>query len=67
MILKLIKEHLKDTYNVGTAINGSLALKFLETKKTDFQLLTDIRSGQSKYTAMVPQAPLEPMVGAILA
>ena len=39
MILKLIKEHLKDTYNVGTAINGSLALKFLETKKTDLILM----------------------------
>lgn len=39
MMLKLIKEHLKDTYNVATAINGSLALKFLETKKTDFILM----------------------------
>lgn len=39
MMLKLIKEHLKDIYNVATAINGSLALKFLETKKTDFILM----------------------------
>ena len=47
MILKLIKEHLKDTYNVGTAINGSLALKFLETKKTDLILMDYEMPGQT--------------------
>ncbi len=31
--------HLKDSYNVATAINGSLALKFLENKKTNLILL----------------------------
>lgn len=39
MMLKLIKEQLKDFYHVATAINGSLALKFLENKKTDLILL----------------------------
>lgn len=39
MMLKLIKEHLKDSYAVGTAISGSLALKFLQNKKTDMVLL----------------------------
>ncbi len=39
MMLKLIKEHLKDSYAVATAINGVIALKFLETKKTDLIIL----------------------------
>lgn len=39
MMLKLIKEHLKDSYNVATAISGSLALKFLESRKTNLILL----------------------------
>lgn len=39
MMLKLIKEQLKDTYTVATAISGSLALKFLENKKTDMIIL----------------------------
>ena len=39
MMLKLIKEQLKDTYSVATAINSSIAFKFLEKKKTDLILL----------------------------
>lgn len=39
MMLKLIKEQLKDNYTVATAINGSIALKFLENKKTDMIIL----------------------------
>lgn len=39
MMLKLIKEHLHDNYDVATAINGKIALKFLEKKKTDLILL----------------------------
>ncbi len=39
MMLKLIKEQLKDTYTVATAISGKLALKFLENKKTDLIIL----------------------------
>lgn len=39
MMLKLIKEQLKDSYTVATAINGAIALKFLESKKTDLIIL----------------------------
>lgn len=39
MLLKLIKEQLKDSYAVATAINGAIALKFLENKKTDLIIL----------------------------
>lgn len=39
MMLKLIKEQLKDAYTVATAISGSLALKFLENKRTDMIIL----------------------------
>ena len=38
-MLKIIKRHLADKYDVATALNGRLALKFLETKKTDLILL----------------------------
>lgn len=39
MMLKLIKEQLKDEYAVGTAVSGNLAMKFLENKSTDLILL----------------------------
>lgn len=39
MMLKVIKEHLKHKYAVGTAVSGKIALKFLESKKTDLVLL----------------------------
>ena len=39
MMLKLIKEQLKDIYSVATAINSSIAFKFLENKRTDLILL----------------------------
>lgn len=39
MMLKLIKEHLHDKYDVATAASGKIALKFLERKKTDLILL----------------------------
>ncbi len=39
MMLKLIKEQLKDNYTVATAISGAIALKFLENKKTDLIIL----------------------------
>lgn len=38
-MLKLLKEHLHADYDVATALNGKLAMKFLETKKTDLILL----------------------------
>ena len=38
-MLKLIKRYLDDTYDVATAINGKVALKFLESKMTNLILL----------------------------
>lgn len=38
-VLKLLKGYLAERYDVATAINGKIALKFLETKKTDMVLL----------------------------
>ncbi len=39
VMLKLIKEHLHEKYDVATAVSGKIALKFLERKKTDLILL----------------------------
>lgn len=39
MMLKLIKEHLRENYNVATATSGKTAFKFLSKKKTDLILL----------------------------
>lgn len=39
MMLKVIKEYLHDKYDVGTAVNGKVALRFLEKKTTDLILL----------------------------
>lgn len=38
-VLKMIKELIGEKYNVATAINGSIAMKFLERKHTDLILL----------------------------
>ncbi len=39
IMLKTLKENLRDDYNIATAISGKVALKFLEKKKTDLILL----------------------------
>lgn len=39
LMLKAIKEHLRDKYDVATAHSGKIALKFLEKKKTNLILL----------------------------
>lgn len=39
MMLRLLKNELKDEYNVATAVNGKIALNFLTRKKTDLILL----------------------------
>lgn len=39
IMLKTIKEHLHDKYDIATAISGKIALKFLQKKKTDLILL----------------------------
>ncbi len=38
-VLKLLKGYLAERYDVATAINGKVAMKFLETKRTDMVLL----------------------------
>ncbi len=39
LMLKMVKEHLHNNYDVATAISGKVALKFLENKRTDLILL----------------------------
>lgn len=39
LMLKLIKEHLHEGYEVGTALSGKVAMKFLEKKTVDLILL----------------------------
>lgn len=39
LMLKVIKEHLRNEYDVATAISGKIALRFLAKKKTDLILL----------------------------
>ena len=39
IMLKTIKEHLQDDYDVATAVSGKVALGFLKRKKTDLILL----------------------------
>ncbi|MCD7708273.1 MAG: response regulator, partial [Clostridiales bacterium] len=38
-VLKLLRGYLAERYDVATAISGKIALKFLESKKTDLVLL----------------------------
>ncbi len=39
MMLKIVKDHLHDNYDVATAVSGKIAYKFLEKKKADIILL----------------------------
>lgn len=39
MMLKMIKEHLHEDYDIATAVNGNIAMKFLERRMTDLILL----------------------------
>ncbi len=39
LMLKLIKEHLHEEYEVGTALSGKIAMKFLEKRTVDLILL----------------------------
>jgi len=65
LMLKIIKEHLHEDYNVALSNNGLTALKFLETKDTDLiildyempgmngpEVLANLR--QNKKTADIP-------------
>lgn len=46
MMLRVIKEQLKDKYAVATAVSGAIALKFLESKRTDLVLLDYLMPGE---------------------
>ena len=52
VMLKIIKKHLEEKYDVGTALNGNLALKFLESKRTDLILLDYEMPGDNGPTVM---------------
>ena len=39
LMLKMLKEQLRDDYDVATAVSGKIAMKFLERKKTSLILL----------------------------
>ncbi|MDD7641557.1 MAG: response regulator [bacterium] len=56
-MLRMIKDILGDRYDVAAAISGKVALKFLETKRTDLILLDYEMPGQSG--AQVYEAILE--------
>ncbi len=47
MMLKLIKEELRDEYNVATAVSGKIGLSFLERKQVDLILLDYEMPGES--------------------
>lgn len=51
-ILKLLKAQLEDKFNVATAVNGSLALRFLTKKTTDLILLDYEMPGQGGDTVL---------------
>lgn len=46
MMLRVIKEQLKDKYSIATAVSGAIALKFLESRKTDLVLLDYLMPGE---------------------
>ncbi|MCM1179431.1 MAG: response regulator [Clostridium sp.] len=52
LMLKVIKEHLRNEYDVATALNGKVALRFLEKKKTDLILLDYEMPGEDGPTIL---------------
>ena len=52
MMLKLIKEHLHDKYDVATAVSGKVAMKFLERRTTDLILLDYIMPQENGITIL---------------
>lgn len=52
MMLKLVNEQLRETYDIATAISGSLAMKFLENKHTDLILLDYEMPGDNGPTVL---------------
>ena len=51
-VLKLIKGHLSEQYDVATAISGKVAMKFLETKRTDLILLDYEMPGENEVDVL---------------
>ncbi len=52
MMLKVIKEHLHEKYDVATAVSGKVALKFLERRSTDLILLDYIMPQENGTTIL---------------
>lgn len=71
VMLRLVKEYLHSQYNVATAINGKVAMKFLEKKHTDLILLDyemPLEDGPSVYqkikaTEALSQIPIVFLTG----
>jgi len=53
IMLKVVKEHLHEKYDVATAISGKIAYKFLESKTTDIILLDDEMPGEDGPEVMI--------------
>lgn len=63
-MLKLIKRYLDDTYDIATAINGKVALKFLETKMTNLILL-DYEMPEENGPAVLEKLRANPVTSSI--
>lgn len=59
-MLKLIKRYLEDNYDIATAINGKVALKFLENKMTNLILL-DYEMPEENGPAVLEKLRANPM------
>lgn len=53
IMLKVVKEHLHEKYDVATAISGKIAYKFLESKTTDIILLDYEMPGEDGPEVMI--------------
>lgn len=61
-MLKMIKEILSDDYDVATAISGKVALKFLESRRTDIILLDyemPVQSGAQVYERILQNPEIQ--------
>ncbi len=63
-MLKLIKRYLDDAYDIATAINGKVALKFLETKMTNLILL-DYEMPEENGPAVLEKLRANPVTSSI--
>lgn len=63
-MLKLIKRYLEDKYDIATAINGKVALKFLENKMTNLILL-DYEMPEENGPAVLEKLRANPMTANI--